>query len=140
MARVTIENCLKKVDGHFDLVLLASERAKQISAGRKSEIVKKGIKTHVTSLREIEEEAVSISALRENIHDRINHLSDVDDPKEDSDDLVEELQSSEFIAGELEEISNTDEFFAHDASSDETDEDEESEDIDIDFGENLEDK
>ncbi|MDR0484518.1 MAG: DNA-directed RNA polymerase subunit omega [Alphaproteobacteria bacterium] len=131
MARVTIENCLKKVDGHFDLVLLAGERAKQISAGRKSSIIKKGVKTHVTSLREIEENVVSISVLRENLHDRINHLNEVEEAKEDSDDLVEELQSSEFIEGELEIISDNEEFF---------DNQEESTDVEIDFGDDIEKK
>ncbi|MDR2008441.1 MAG: DNA-directed RNA polymerase subunit omega [Alphaproteobacteria bacterium] len=127
MARVTIENCLKKVDGHFDLVLLAGERAKQISAGRKSSIQKKGVKTHVTSLREIEESVVSVGVLRENLHDRINHLIEVEESKEENDDLVEELQSSEFIEGELELISDSDNFFTHPTKDDE--------EVDIDFGE-----
>lgn len=136
MARVTIENCLKKVDGHFDLVLLAGERAKQISAGRKSGINKKGVKTHVTSLREIEEDAVSISVLRENIHDRINNIgNNKEDIYEESDDLIEELQSSEFITGELEEISNVEEFLSGSESSDESTEIDEE--IEIDFGDNL---
>ena len=131
MARVTIENCLKKVEGHFDLVLLAGERAKQISSGRKSDIVKKGVKTHVTALRDIEENAVSISVLRENIYDRVNHLSENNEPKEENDDLIEELQSSEFITGELEEIASDDEFFTASA-------DDEIDEIEIDLGENLE--
>ncbi|MCL2566803.1 MAG: DNA-directed RNA polymerase subunit omega [Alphaproteobacteria bacterium] len=132
MARVTIENCLKKVDGHFDLVLLAGERAKQISAGRKSSIQKKSVKTHVTSLREIEENVVSISTLRENLHDRINNLAEAEEIKEESDDLVEELQSSEFIEGELEIISDNEDFFNHPAKD--------NDEVDIDFGEEIEGK
>ncbi len=130
MARVTIENCLKKVNGHFDLVLLAGERAKQISSGRKSGINKKGIKTHVTSLREIEEDAVSINILRENISDRINNNSSYNEDHDESDDLIEELQSSEFISGDVEEISDLEGFLSSNKE----------EEIDIDFGDNTEEK
>lgn len=116
MGRVTIEKCLSKVDSHFDLVLLASERAKQISAGKKSEISKLGIKTHVTALREIEKETVTVESLKDTMMERLNNANQYIDEEDYVSNPVkegyifEELQSSEFIAGDLEEI-GSDELF-----------------------------
>ncbi len=115
MGRVTIENCLGKVDSHFDLVLVAAERAKQISSGKKSEISKKGIKTHVTALREIEKETVLVSDLKNTIIDKLQNSYQyieedyVSNPVKENY-IFEELQSSEFVIGELEEIDADDLF------------------------------
>lgn len=109
MGRVTIENCLDKVSSHFDLIIVASERAKQISAGKKSDISKKGIKTHVTALREIEKNSVDVNKLKESVIYKLHHsqavLDILDDNKSEDDySIIEELQSSAFVSGELEEI------------------------------------
>lgn len=118
MGRVTIEDCLSKVSSHFDLIIVASERAKQISSGKKSEISKKGIKSHVTALREIEKSVVDVNSLRESIIYKLNNTQQVldslddDSQREDSASIIEELQSSAFITGELEEI-DSDELFGN---------------------------
>ncbi len=127
MARVTIENCLKKVNGHFDLVLLAGERAKQISFGKRTELVKKGVKTHVTSLREIEEGYISVETLRSNLYNRITNYSEVEESTQmnEADNMLEELHSSDFIMGELEEVVDNANFFADDIFSDTVEEQEE---------------
>lgn len=109
MGRVTIENCLDKVSSHFDLIIVASERAKQISAGKKSDISKKGIKTHVTALREIEKNSVDVNKLKESVIYKLHNsqavLDILDDNKSEDDySIIEELQSSAFVSGELEEI------------------------------------
>lgn len=115
MGRVTVENCLSKVDSHFDLVLVAAERAKQISSGKKSEISKKGIKTHVTALREIEKETVIVADLKNTIIDKLHNSHKyveedyVSSPIKENY-IFEELQSSEFVVGELEEIDADDLF------------------------------
>ncbi len=64
MARVTIEDCLEKVDDRFELVALAAQRAKEISAGAELTIERKGEKDSVISLREIAEGTVKINNLR----------------------------------------------------------------------------
>ncbi|MDX1950357.1 MAG: DNA-directed RNA polymerase subunit omega [Rickettsiales bacterium] len=64
MARVTIEDCLEKVDDRFELVALAAQRAKEISAGAELTIERKGEKDTVISLREIAEGNVTIDSLR----------------------------------------------------------------------------
>ena len=67
MARVTIEDCLEKVDDRFELVALAAQRAKEISSGGKLTIERKGEKDTVISLREIAENTIKIEDLRKGI-------------------------------------------------------------------------
>lgn len=67
MARVTIEDCLEKVDDRFELVALAAQRAKDIASGAELTMERNGEKDTVISLREIAEENVKIEDLRENI-------------------------------------------------------------------------
>jgi DNA-directed RNA polymerase subunit omega len=67
MARVTIEDCLEKVDDRFELVALAAQRAKEISSGSNLTIDRKGEKDTVISLREIAEGTIKISDLRKGI-------------------------------------------------------------------------
>lgn len=64
MARVTIEDCVEKVDDRFELVALAAQRAKEISGGAPLTIERKGEKDTVISLREIAEGTVQIDSLR----------------------------------------------------------------------------
>ncbi len=59
MARVTVEDCVEKVPNRFELVLLASQRAKNISAGEPITVSRDNDKNSVVALREIAEETVS---------------------------------------------------------------------------------
>lgn len=67
MARVTIEDCLEKVEDRFELVALAGQRARNIASGAPLTIERKGEKDTVISLREIAEETVSTSQLKEDL-------------------------------------------------------------------------
>ena len=64
MARVTIEDCLDKVESKFELVLLASYRACQLLSGAEAEIERKNDKDAVLALREIAGDCISIDSLR----------------------------------------------------------------------------
>ena len=64
MARVTIEDCLEKVDDRFELVALSAQRARNISSGAALTIERKGEKDTVISLREIAEGTVDIAPLK----------------------------------------------------------------------------
>ena len=64
MARVTIEDCLEKVDDRFELVALAGQRARNIASGAPLTIERKGEKDSVISLREIAEGTVDIATLK----------------------------------------------------------------------------
>lgn len=107
MARVIIEDALKKVTGHFELVLVAAERSKQILEGNRTKIAKKSPKTHVTALREIEEEVASVPLLKEFISNRVNNVRSANTSQTNSatsPSIIEELENSTFIEGELEVI------------------------------------
>ncbi len=67
MARVTVEDCLDNVNNRFDLVMIASKRARQIATGGKEPLVKEdGDKPTVIALREIKENLINDDILREN--------------------------------------------------------------------------
>jgi DNA-directed RNA polymerase subunit omega len=65
MARVTVEDCIKKIPNRFDLVVAASQRSREISNGMKIEVERDNDKNPVVSLREIAEDAVDPAALQE---------------------------------------------------------------------------
>ena len=65
MARITVEDCLKKIDSQYDLVLLAKERTSQLNAGTQSLVPIDNDKNTVISLREIAEGKISVKSLEE---------------------------------------------------------------------------
>lgn len=67
MARVTVEDCITKVDNQFELVILAAQRAREISAGMSLTIERDDDKNPVVALREIAEETVKPEQLRETL-------------------------------------------------------------------------
>lgn len=82
MARVTVEDCVDKVSNRFDLVLVAAQRARQISSGAELEVERDNDKNSVVSLREIAEGKITPDALRETlIHSMQLHV-EVDEPEE----------------------------------------------------------
>ena len=82
MARVTVEDCVDKVPNRFDLVLVAAQRARQISSGAELEVERDNDKNSVVSLREIAEDKITADALRETlIHSMQEHV-EVDEPEE----------------------------------------------------------
>ncbi|WJW80147.1 DNA-directed RNA polymerase subunit omega [Bartonella sp. TP] len=81
MARVTVENCIDKVDNRFDLVLLAAHRAKQLSKGALLTLDRNGDKNPVIALREIAAETVTPTSLKEDLIHSLQKHVDVDEPK-----------------------------------------------------------
>ena len=67
MARVTIEDCIKRVSNPFDLVLFASQRAKELKKGEDSELNKENDKNSVISLREIAQNKIILNDLKNEI-------------------------------------------------------------------------
>jgi DNA-directed RNA polymerase subunit omega len=81
MARVTVEDCIDKVDNRFDLVLLASHRARMVSSGAQITVPRDNDKNPVVALREIAESTVRPDDLREDfIHSLQKHV-EVDEPE-----------------------------------------------------------
>lgn len=87
MARVTIEDCEAIVQNRFDLVLLAAQRARQISAGDPMTVDAKDEKRPVVALREIAAETVSVEGLKESLINGFRSFLPDDSETEDVDDF-----------------------------------------------------
>ena len=79
MARVTVEDCIDKVDNRFDLVLVASHRARMISSGAQITIDRDNDKNPVVALREIAETTVSPGDLKEDLIHSLQKYVEVDE-------------------------------------------------------------
>ena len=94
MARVTVEDCIEKVQNRFDLVLIAASRARQIMAGAEITVAEDRDKNSVIALREIAEETVTADALRDNVIQTMQRYVEVDEPEED--DMEAQMLSHQF--------------------------------------------
>jgi DNA-directed RNA polymerase subunit omega len=83
MARVTVEDCIDKVENRFDLVLLASHRARMISSGSQITIDRDNDKNPVVALREIAETTISPEDLKEDLIHSLQKYVEVDEPESD---------------------------------------------------------
>ncbi|MGA7974899.1 MAG: DNA-directed RNA polymerase subunit omega [Pseudolabrys sp.] len=81
MARVTVEDCIDKVENRFDLVLLAGHRARMISSGSQLTVDRDNDKNPVVSLREIAETTVSPGDLKEDLIHSLQKYVEVDEPE-----------------------------------------------------------
>jgi len=85
MARITVEDCLEKIDSQYDLVLLAKERTSQLAAGDKSLVPEDDDKNTVISLREIAEGKISIKTLEDSAINKLRKLQSEPTELEDLD-------------------------------------------------------
>jgi DNA-directed RNA polymerase subunit omega len=81
MARVTVEDCIDKVENRFDLVLLAAHRARMISSGTQITVDRDNDKNPVVALREIAETTVSPGDLKEELIHNLQKYVEVDEPE-----------------------------------------------------------
>jgi DNA-directed RNA polymerase subunit omega len=88
MARVTVEDCIDKVDNRFDLVLLASHRARMISSGSQITIDRDNDKNPVVALREIADETISPGDLKEDLIHTLQKYVEVDEPEPEAMPLI----------------------------------------------------
>lgn len=81
MARVTVEDCIDKVENRFELVLLAAHRARMISSGSPLTIDRDNDKNPVVALREIAEQTVSPEDMKEDLIHSLQKYVEVDEPE-----------------------------------------------------------
>lgn len=81
MARVTVEDCVDKVDNRFELVLLASHRARMLASGAAPLVSRDRDKNPVVSLREIADERLSPGDLKEDFIHSLQKFVEVDEPE-----------------------------------------------------------
>ena len=92
MARITVEDCLEKVDNQYDLVLLAKERTVQLNSGAPILVEEDNDKRTIISLREIGDGKISVDELEQNAIKRLRKEPDEDEQQED----VEEETNDDF--------------------------------------------
>ncbi|MBQ9271994.1 MAG: DNA-directed RNA polymerase subunit omega [Alphaproteobacteria bacterium] len=109
MARVTVEDCIDKIPNRYDLVLVAAQRAKDISSGSPIQVSRDNDKNSVVALREISENRVSIEDLQRSLVMGQQKFVEVEEPEE---------EEVEIISAEK-ELAALDEQFSSDMISDE---------------------
>ena len=94
MARVTVEDCVDKVDSPYELVLVAKERATQLNSGIDPTIDRKNDKNTVISLREIAEDKIKVTDLTESaVYKLRKHIEQVDDGSEEDEEVGDDFES-----------------------------------------------
>ena len=86
MARITVEDCLEKVDNQYDLVLLAKERTVQLNSGAPMLVEADNDKRTIISLREIGDGKISVEELEQNAIKRLRKEPDEDEQQEDTEE------------------------------------------------------
>jgi len=88
MARVTVEDCILKIPNRFELVMLAAQRARDISSGARLSVDRDNDKNPVVALREIAEETVGLDHLRSALVQGMQKHVEVDEPEEDEMEML----------------------------------------------------
>ena len=94
MARVTVEDCIDKVDSPYELVLVAKERATQLNSGIEPTVEKDKDKNTVIALREISNENVKVNELTDSaVYKLRKHIEQVDDLSEEDEDIGDDFEN-----------------------------------------------
>ena len=94
MARVTVEDCIDKVDSPYELVLVAKERATQLNSGIEPSVERDNDKNTVIALREIAIENVKTSELTDSaVYKLRKHIEQVDDLSEEDEDIGDDFEN-----------------------------------------------
>jgi DNA-directed RNA polymerase subunit omega len=123
MARVTVEDCILKVPNRFELVMVASQRAREIGSGAALMVERDNDKNPVVALREIADTDISLAALSESL---IKNHQKVIEIEEDEDEIIDAMEGENewaAVAGaavesEVADAGMQEEDFAEDEKSD----------------------
>jgi len=103
MARVTVEDCIDKVESPYELVLVAKERAVQLNSGLEPTLDRDNDKNTVISLREIAADTIKVSDLTDSaIHKLRKHVEQVDDGTDDDEIIGDDFES--MYKGEISKV------------------------------------
>ena len=99
MARITVEDCLKRIDSQYDLVLLAKERASQLNAGDKALVPENDDKNAVLALREIGAGKISLKTIEDSAINKLRKVKikpkELDDLEADQEDYFDKIYKGE---------------------------------------------
>lgn len=101
MARVTVEDCVEKVPNRFELVLLAAQRARNLSRGEELTVDRDNDKNPVVALREIAGETVELSRLQQ---DLVKSLARAPEPEPADEEVLDLIPTDQNIFG-LQDVS-----------------------------------
>jgi DNA-directed RNA polymerase subunit omega len=105
MARVTVEDCIIKIPNRFDLVILAGQRARNISAGAPLTIERDNDKNPVIALREIAESSVEVADLEEAVVKSLQKYVEIDEPEtEDEMEMLTAESLAQTVAEDLGQV------------------------------------
>ena len=100
MARVTVEDCIDKVENRFELVLLAGHRARLISQGASITVPRDNDKNPVVALREIAEETLSPDDLKEDLIHSLQKHVEVDEPEHEPESISADSSQQATASGD----------------------------------------
>ena len=99
MARITVEDCLEKIDSQYDLVLLAKERTAQLNSGEKPTVPEENDKNTVIALREIGDGKISIKTIEDSAINKLRKVqkesTELEDLEIDQDDDFNKIYKGE---------------------------------------------
>ncbi len=88
MARVTVEDCIDKIPNRYELLMVAAQRAKDLSAGAPLTVARDNDKNSVVALREIAEETISIEELQRSLVMGLQKYVEVEEPEEEELEIM----------------------------------------------------
>ena len=111
MARITVEDCIDKFPSRFELVLIASNRARKLHSGESTTLEKDNDKNTVIALREIAEETITIDVLKNDLIEEYQTTTftedeELDEPEQNSSEKYEDVE----ISSNINELSSVDAF------------------------------
>ncbi|MBR2922464.1 MAG: DNA-directed RNA polymerase subunit omega [Alphaproteobacteria bacterium] len=141
MARVTVEDCIDKIPNRYELLMVAAQRAKDISSGSPLTIDRDNDKNSVVALREIAEETISIEELQRSLVMGLQKYVEVEEPEEEELEIMaaerELADLDEQFSGLLPQVELEDSMQIHSADDDVMDVDVDTEgdlDSDVEIG------
>jgi len=125
MARITVEDCIDKFPSRFELVLVASNRARKLHSGESTTLEKDNDKNTVIALREIAEETITIDVLKNDLIEEYQTTTftedeELDEPEQNSSENNEDAE----ISSNINELSSVDAFDEEKISDEQVSEDE----------------
>jgi DNA-directed RNA polymerase omega subunit len=97
MARITVEDCIDKFESRFELVLVASNRARKLHSGETPTVEKDNDKPTVIALREIADESVSVDSLKDRLIEEYQTVSPLDEEEISLDYVSSEIETNDEI-------------------------------------------
>jgi DNA-directed RNA polymerase subunit omega len=132
MARITVEDCIDKFDSRFELVLVASNRARKLHTGEEPSVERDNDKNTVIALREIADETISAEVFKQDLVEEYQTVSPIDEEElalEFNDENIDDEADSEKLSEVSAETEQTDIPEVHSEDNSEINNEAESENI-----------